>query len=237
MRGLEERECKKKRAARVRSCPFSRRHGRDGPPIAGPRLRQVIAERGPHHVVDGLGSDARSAGPAGLGYVGVLDAPAHATLRTLVELVPEPESAFLDEADVARASATAGWGELVRRRILGAATAVVGSRVAVRNAERESVGESDALAMFSGGEKQTLGNAESPQGVLAFGFRRLEIVVLRVSKDVIEWQEPGFDVAEFVPPAITKISFSNCVVEWARVQVVHHAPPSISSGAGMAQSE
>jgi hypothetical protein len=81
----------------------------------------------------------------------------------------------------------------------------VGRRI--RNVERESVDEGDALAMLFGGEKQTLGNLEPPHEILAFGFRCLEIVILRVSEDVIECQEPGFDVTEFVPPAIPKISF------------------------------
>src|SRR5437899_713129 len=70
----ERQECMEKGSS-VRSCPFIRPQGRDGPPIAWPRLRQVIAERGEHHVVDGLGRYASSTGPAALCYVRVLQAP------------------------------------------------------------------------------------------------------------------------------------------------------------------
>src|SRR5258706_6211997 len=72
----------------------------------------VVAERGKNHIVDGLGADAHGrcgrrgfgnaiARPGVLGDVGVLHSELKAALRTLVELVPEAERAFLDEADVA----------------------------------------------------------------------------------------------------------------------------------------
>src|SRR6266478_6148529 len=85
--------------------PFFRPQGRGGPPITWPELRQVIAEGGEHHVVDGLGSYACSAAPAALGDVRVLQAPANSTLRALVHFMPEPQGTFLNEADVTCARA------------------------------------------------------------------------------------------------------------------------------------
>src|SRR5258706_12845206 len=88
--------------------PFSGPQGRGGPPIAWPELRQVIAERGEPHVVDGLGLNPSRPGPAALGYVRVLETPTDSTLGALVHLMPEAQGAFLDEADVARAGAGPG---------------------------------------------------------------------------------------------------------------------------------
>src|SRR5260370_21038369 len=78
--------------------PFFRPQGRGGPPIAWPELRQVIAERGEHHVVDGLGLNASRPGPAALGYVRGLETPTDSTLRALVPLMPEPHGTFLTHA-------------------------------------------------------------------------------------------------------------------------------------------
>src|SRR5229473_3242434 len=111
-------------------CLFSaQREGRNA--IAWPGLRQVIAERGEHHVVDGLRCETGGTAPATLCNVRVLESPADAPFRTLVNFVPEAHCAFGDEADVARAGATAGWSELVRWWIFRTATAVIGERVAV----------------------------------------------------------------------------------------------------------
>src|ERR1700680_4100635 len=97
------------RAAPNRSCPFSVLTPERWPP----QLRNVVAERGPNHVVDALGRDGRGADghtaqarPGVFGKIGVLDAELHATLRTLVEPVPKSESALLDAADVACAICT-----------------------------------------------------------------------------------------------------------------------------------
>src|SRR5579864_8258650 len=103
-----------------------------------PVLREVVAEGGPCHVVVGFGGDGgaaswytASAGPGVLGYVGILDAELNATLRALVKLVPEAESAFLDDADVAGAIGARGRVEIVERNAFGGAAAVVGGKVAV----------------------------------------------------------------------------------------------------------
>lgn len=55
-----------------------------------------------------------------------------------------------------------------------------------KKSKRESVRESNALAIFFGGEKQTFGNVTLLQEILAFGFRCLEIIVFGVSEDVVE---------------------------------------------------
>src|SRR6516165_7110326 len=80
--------------------------------MAWPGLRQVIAEGGEHHVVNGLGTDAWSARrestaarPTVANQVRILDAPAQTTLRTLIGLVPEADGAFLEVAQVACARA------------------------------------------------------------------------------------------------------------------------------------
>src|SRR5260370_35257680 len=51
-------------------------------------------------------SDAARPGPCTLGQVRVLDTPAQAAFRALVELMPEAESAFHDVADVTGARST-----------------------------------------------------------------------------------------------------------------------------------
>src|SRR5258708_35716986 len=106
-------------------------------------LWNVIAERGEDHVVVSLGADAnwyrgrRSFGnaiarPGVLGDVGVLHAELEAALRTLVELVPEAERAFLDEADVGgTVRTTRGRVEFIGRHAFGRATEVGSPNVAV----------------------------------------------------------------------------------------------------------
>src|SRR6266851_8542353 len=104
-----------KKGSSVKSCPFSVPRGGAGPPISLTGLRQVIAERGEHHVVDGLGLDASRPGPAALGYVRVLETPTDSTLRALVHLMPEPQGTFLNDADVTRARAGPRRGSPRRR--------------------------------------------------------------------------------------------------------------------------
>src|SRR5260370_1126207 len=76
-------------------------------------LGQVVPERGPDHVVDGMRgeaggrSDAVAAGPGIAGEVRVLQTPLEPTLFALVDFVPEAEGGFIDVPGVARAS-TAG---------------------------------------------------------------------------------------------------------------------------------
>src|ERR1700737_2274197 len=84
--------------------PLFRPQGRDGLPIPWLGLRQVIAEGSEHHVVVGLRLEACSTGPTALGDIRILNAPAEATLGSLVELVPETRCPFLDDPDVSRAS-------------------------------------------------------------------------------------------------------------------------------------
>src|SRR6266853_1462094 len=97
----------------------------------------MVAQRGEQHVVDCLGLNAHGgwhvivAGPPAPGEVRVLDAPAYAALRSLVNLMPEPECAFDDHARVSGARPASARCKLIRRRILRAATGVVGERAAV----------------------------------------------------------------------------------------------------------
>src|SRR5258708_18942569 len=85
--------------------PFFPPPGEERSAIARPGLRQVIAEGGEDHVVDGLRLDAPRPRPAALRDVGVLETPANSTLRALVHLMPEAQGAFLDKADVPCAGA------------------------------------------------------------------------------------------------------------------------------------
>ncbi len=107
----------------------------------------------------------------------------------------------------------------------------------IGNTERETVGESDASAVFFRWEKQILQCLESSNEVFPLGFCGLEIVVFRVSEDVIERQESRFDVAKFMTSPISEFAFSNRVIDRTRVQVIDKAPPPVSLGADMAQSE
>src|SRR5215469_733661 len=99
-------------------------------------LRQIVAERGPDHVVHGL---RRNAGPARVivagpplsGEVGVLNSPAETAFRSLGNLIPEPKRSLQDEAGISRAGAASRRSQLVRRRRLTAAARVVGEYRAV----------------------------------------------------------------------------------------------------------
>jgi hypothetical protein len=92
----------------VKSCPFSVPRG-GTTAIAWPGLRQVIAEGGKDHVVNRLRSESDGSrrvvvpAPSVLHKVGVLDAPPQTALRSLINLVPEADRAFLDVAKVASA--------------------------------------------------------------------------------------------------------------------------------------
>src|SRR5205814_5206019 len=84
------------------------------------RLGQVIAERGPDHVVDGVRTNTGPchasggievvAGPAVLGDVGVSQTPLQATFGSIVDLMPEAKGAFDDMVDVAGAAGKATGG-------------------------------------------------------------------------------------------------------------------------------
>src|SRR5882762_8630724 len=95
-----------KKGGALRAPPFLDPRGGASRGTSG--LGNVVAERSEHHVVVALRSDtdggiAIVAGPSALGEIGILHAQLHATLWTRVELVPEAESTFLDEADVTSA--------------------------------------------------------------------------------------------------------------------------------------
>src|SRR5207302_9324336 len=108
--GLTEELPTKKKASAERGTPRRRKSASS---------RQVVAERGPDHVVDGLGRDVDravvAARPAILLEVGVGQSPANAALRTLIDAMPESNRSFLNEADVAGAGAAAGRCELIGR--------------------------------------------------------------------------------------------------------------------------
>src|SRR5579864_9358568 len=105
--------------------------GRDCLAFVQGGLRQVIAERGPNHVVNGLGLNATRAGPGISAEVGVLNAPAEAAMGALVDLVPEAEGSFVDEARIAGASSAAGRSRSASRDKFAAATGVVGSNIPI----------------------------------------------------------------------------------------------------------
>jgi hypothetical protein len=77
---------------------------------SGTRLRNVVADRGPDHVIHRLGGKAWGSGrvvitrPAVLGKVRVLEAKPESAFRSLVELVPEPQRGLRDNASVASAA-------------------------------------------------------------------------------------------------------------------------------------
>src|SRR5258708_38515014 len=92
----EQKILKNEKGGSKKEPPFFLPQGRGGPPIAWPELRQIIAERGEHHVVDSLRPDARCARPTTLRNVGVLEAPPNSALRTLVHLMPKANGPFLN---------------------------------------------------------------------------------------------------------------------------------------------
>src|SRR6516162_1203206 len=66
-----------------------------------------------------------------LGQIGILHPELNATLWTLVELVPEAERPFLDEANVAGAVRAVRRVELVDWHTFGSAACIVGREVAI----------------------------------------------------------------------------------------------------------
>src|ERR1035441_2524298 len=82
-------------------------------------LRQVVAERGPEHIVDTFGSNSRSAGarPSLTHRIAILNALAQATAIALVNVVPVAACHFLYVAGLRAARAS--------RYIAGRTTAVV----------------------------------------------------------------------------------------------------------------
>src|SRR5438477_12391604 len=108
-----------------------------------------MAERGEHHVVHGVRADAWAShtcsgvevvpGPAIFRQIGILQAPLQATLRTLVELMPEAKGSFDDVVDVAGARAArarGGIGDRPARKSLRGAARVVEEGAAVADCER-----------------------------------------------------------------------------------------------------
>src|SRR4029077_11178695 len=95
-------------------------------------LRQVVAERGPDHIVDGMRGEAGgrgnavAAGPSVAGEVRVLQTPLESALFALVDFVPKAEGGFIDVPGVARTTTPASrcpcstWGNFQ------SATGVVG---------------------------------------------------------------------------------------------------------------
>src|SRR5579864_5122031 len=105
--------------------------GRDCLAFVQGGLRQVIAERGPNHVVNGLGLNATRAGPGISAEVRVLNAPAEAAVGALVDLVPEAEGPFVDEASIPSAGSSAGRSRRASRDAFGTAAGVVGCDISV----------------------------------------------------------------------------------------------------------
>ena len=56
-------------------------------------------------------------------------------------------------------------------------------------------------------------------------------------EDIVEGQEPRFDVANLMVASIAKLAFADGVVQHARVQMVDATPPAISLGGCMAVRE
>src|SRR5579859_5571518 len=94
-----------------------------------PALGQVVAERGEHHVVVRVGSRP-NARPELTIEVGVLDALAQTALRSLVEVIPVAQGAFLNVAGIRGA---------VGRRAAGDEAVAAGSRNRFRAAARHDV--------------------------------------------------------------------------------------------------
>src|ERR1700726_4279557 len=95
-------------------------------------LWQVIAERSPDHVVNGLRINRKCsrhvvvARPGALGEVRVLHAPLNAAFRSVIEPVPKADSALDNVASVSCAGSTGAGSVLVGRIHFRAATGVVG---------------------------------------------------------------------------------------------------------------
>src|ERR1700730_5147142 len=92
------------------NCQKTEKGGSKAPPLSPNNLllllRYVVTERRPHHVIDRLRRNSKRRrhvvvpGPSAPRDVRILDAPAQATLRPVVELMTETECAFRDKTDV-----------------------------------------------------------------------------------------------------------------------------------------
>ncbi|HEV2197648.1 MAG TPA: hypothetical protein VGR55_18830 [Candidatus Acidoferrum sp.] len=65
----------------------------------------------------------------------------------------------------------------------------------------------------------------------------LEILFLLVCEDEVERQEPGFDVREFVLPAIAEMFFADRGIDLSRTELENEASAGISPGTGVALAE
>src|SRR6478609_9044432 len=95
------------------------------------RLRQVVAKRGPYHVVHAFGRNARSSsavapGPAKPLKVGVLNTPANAAFGSLDDPVPEAKASLCDETSVTRTGTAGRRSKLVAGRVFRAAFCFIG---------------------------------------------------------------------------------------------------------------
>ena len=99
------------------------------------------------------------------------------------------------------------------------------------------VGKRDAVAFCSGRGEQTLFYLEAFDEVPALLLRGLEIMLLPVSEDEVERQEPSLDVREFVFPAIAEMFFADGGIDLSRAELKHEASTGVSPRAGVAQTE
>ena len=122
-----------KKGSSAKSCPFAVLSTRTRQ-VSCDCLRQVVAERRPHHVIHRVRLDTRrprqsvAPRPAIPVEVGVLDPPLHSSLFALVELVPEAKGTFSDVPGITCARASASRCARGTRECLGRAARVVGIR-------------------------------------------------------------------------------------------------------------
>src|SRR6202140_740570 len=137
-------------------------------------LWQVIAERSPHHIVDGLRINRECsrhvvvAGPRTLREVRILHAPLNAAFRSIIELMPETNGALNNVAGVSCACSTCAGCVLVGRIHFGAAAGVVGKWRAVASYPICSSGHRGRRGYRSSKRWSGQGVGRQPYGRIAF---------------------------------------------------------------------
>src|ERR1700726_3169114 len=153
-------------------------------------LWQVIAERSPDHVVNGLRINRKCsrhvvvARPGALGEVRVLHAPLNAAFRSVIEPVPKADSALDNVASVSCAGSTGAGGVLVGRIHFRAATGVVGEWRAITSDSISSSGHGGGGSYRGSRGCSGEGVGRQPHGGIAFVCRAGTILITYVSVQI-----------------------------------------------------
>jgi hypothetical protein len=97
--------------------------------------------------------------------------------------------------------------------------------------------ERDAVRLNRFRPEDFLRHVEHFCEVSPFSLGSLEIVVLWMRQDIVESQKTRLDVSNLMVAAIAKLTFTDGVVQDARMQMINTTPPAVSLGRSVAMRE